>query len=213
MIKCIIIDDEPNSVEVLHEMLTRFCPVVSVAATADNIKTARDLIMTHQPDLIFIDIEMPFGNAFDLLNNLPSINFEVIFVTAFDNYALNAIKLSALDYLLKPVSIKDLQAAVMKAEEKIKSKNISSRIENLLYNLKSPPSSSKRLALPTFEGLIFLDTDDFVRLEASNNYTFIFLKDKSKIIVSRPLKEFESLLDMSNFSRVHHSHIINHNYI
>jgi two-component system LytT family response regulator len=213
MIKCIIIDDEPNSVELLHEMLTRFCPVVSVAATADNINTARDLIMMHQPDLIFIDIEMPFGNAFDLLNNLPAINFEVIFVTAFDNYALNAIKLSALDYLLKPVSIKDLQAAVMKAEEKIKSKNISSRIENLLYNLKSPPSSSKRLALPTFEGLIFLDTDDFVRLEASNNYTFIFLKDKSKIIVSRPLKEFESLLDMSNFSRVHHSHIINHNYI
>lgn len=213
MIKSIIIDDEPNSVEVLHEMLTRFCPVVSVAATADNINTARDLIMMHQPDIIFIDIEMPFGNAFDLLNNLPSINFEVIFVTAFDNYALNAIKLSALDYLLKPVSIKDLQAAVMKAEEKIKSKNISSRIENLLYNLKSPPSSSKRLALPTFEGLIFLDTDDFVRLEASNNYTFIFLKDKSKIIVSRPLKEFEGMLDMTSFSRVHHSHIINHNYI
>lgn len=213
MIKSIIIDDEPNSVEVLHEMLTRYCPVISVAATADNINTARDLIMMHQPDLIFIDIEMPFGNAFDLLNNLPSINFEVIFVTAFDNYALNAIKLSALDYLLKPVSIKDLQAAVMKAEEKIKSKNISSRIENLLYNLKSPPSSSKRLALPTFEGLIFLDTDDFVRLEASNNYTFIFLKDKSKIIVSRPLKEFEGMLDMTSFSRVHHSHIINHNYI
>lgn len=213
MIKSIIIDDEPNSVEVLHEMLTRYCPVISVVATADNIKTARDLILMHQPHLIFIDIEMPFGNAFDLLNNLPAINFEVIFVTAFDNYALNAIKLSALDYLLKPVSIKDLQAAVMKAEEKIKSKNISSRIENLLYNLKSPQSSSKRLALPTFEGLIFLDTDDFVRLEASNNYTFIFLKDKSKIIVSRPLKEFESLLDMSTFSRVHHSHIINHNYI
>lgn len=213
MIKSIIVDDEPNSVQALHELLNRYCPVVSVAATADNITTARELILLHQPDLLFIDIEMPFGNAFDLLNNLPKITFEVIFVTAFDNYALNAIKLSALDYLLKPVSIKELQAAVRKAEEKVKSKNISGRIENLLYNLKSPSSSSKRLALPTFEGLIFLDTDDFIRLEASNNYTFIFLKDKQKIIVSRPLKEFESLLDMTNFSRVHHSHIINHNYI
>ncbi|MGN6420308.1 MAG: LytR/AlgR family response regulator transcription factor [Pseudobacter sp.] len=213
MIKSIIVDDEPNSVEALHELLIRYCPVVSVTATADNITTARELILHHQPDLLFIDIEMPFGNAFDLLNNLPAITFEVIFVTAFDNYALNAIKLSALDYLLKPVSIKELQAAVKKAEEKVKSKNISGRIENLLYNLKSPQTSSKRLALPTFEGLIFLDTDDFVRLEASNNYTLIFLKDKSKIIVSRPLKEFESLLDMTSFSRVHHSHIINHNYI
>lgn len=213
MIKSIIVDDEPNSVEALHELLIRYCPIVSVAATADNITTAREQILLHQPDLLFIDIEMPFGNAFDLLNNLPSITFEVIFVTAFDNYALNAIKLSALDYLLKPVSIKELQSAVKKAEEKVKSKNISGRIENLLYNLKSPQNSSKRLALPTFEGLLFLDTDDFIRLEASNNYTFIFLKDKSKIIVSRPLKEFESLLDMTNFSRVHHSHIINHNYI
>lgn len=213
MIKSIIIDDEHNSVEALHEMLTRYCPVVSVVASANNITTAKELIIQHQPDLIFIDIEMPFGNAFDLLNSIHKINFDVIFVTAFDNYALNAIKLSALDYLLKPVSIKELQAAVAKAEVKISSRNINTRIENLLYNLKSPPSSSKRLALPTFEGLIFLDTDDFVRLEASNNYTFIFLKDKNKIIVSRPLKEFESLLDMNNFSRVHHSHIINHNYI
>lgn len=213
MIKSIIIDDEPNSVEALNEMLTRYCPAVTVAATADNINEGRELILHHQPDLLFIDIEMPFGNAFDLLNNLPVINFEVVFVTAFDNYALNAIKLSALDYLLKPVSIKELQNAVKKAEEKIEAKNINGRIENLLYNLKSPQNSSKRLALPTFEGLIFLDTDEFVRLEASNNYTFIFLKDKSKIIVSRPLKEFESLLDMKNFSRVHHSHIINHDYI
>jgi two-component system LytT family response regulator len=200
-------------VEALNEMLTRYCPLVSVEATANNINTAKELIIRHKPDLIFIDIEMPFGNAFDLLNSIPKINFEVIFVTAFDNYALNAIKLSALDYLLKPVSIKELQAAVVKAEEKIKGKNISSRIENLLYNLKSPPNSSKRLALPTFEGLTFLDSDEFVRLEASNNYTFVFLKDKTKIVVSRPLKEFESMLDMTNFSRVHHSHIINHNYI
>ncbi|NML19708.1 response regulator transcription factor [Pseudoflavitalea sp. G-6-1-2] len=213
MIRSIIIDDEPNSVEALHEMLNRYCTNVQVMGTTDNIRTARDLINLHKPDLVFLDIEMPFGNAFELLNNFPAVTFEVVFVTAFDNYALNAIKFSALDYLLKPVNIKELQQAIKKAEEKIQAKNITSRIDNLLFNLKQPVNSSKRLALPTFEGLIFLDTDDFVRLEASNNYTFIFLKDKTKTVVSRPLKEFESLLDMTNFSRVHHSHIINHNFI
>ena len=113
MIKSIIIDDEHNSVEALHEMLSRYCPVVAVVATANNINTAKELINLHHPDLIFIDIEMPFGNAFDLLNSISKINFEVIFVTAFDNYAINAIKLSALDYLLKPVSIKELQACLL----------------------------------------------------------------------------------------------------
>ncbi len=182
MIKSIIIDDEPNSVEALNEMLTRYCPPVSVEATANNINTAKELIIKHQARPDIHRYRNALWECIRPAQQYSQDQLEVVFVTAFDNYALNAIKLSALDYLLKPVSIKELQAAVAKAEEKIKGKNISSRIENLLYNLKSPPNSSKRLALPTFEGLTFLDSDDFVRLEASNNYTFIFLKDKTKIV-------------------------------
>src|ERR1043165_8789547 len=151
MIRTIIIDDEPNNIEALKQLLIKYCPLIELIGVAENIRTGQALILNTQPDLVFLDIEMPFGNAFELLNSLSPVNFEIIFVTAFDNYAINAIKLSALDYLLKPVSIKELQAAVAKAEEKVNSKNINSRIENLLYNLKSPQSSSKRLALPTFE--------------------------------------------------------------
>jgi two-component system LytT family response regulator len=213
MIRTVLVDDEPNNIDTLQQLLTRYCPGIDIVGTADNAQTGREAIIRNQPDLVFLDIEMPYGNAFELLNGLSPVQFEVIFVTAFNNYALNAIKYSALDYLLKPVSIKELQAAVQKAADRVNTQNMHKRIDNLLYNLQLPKPAFERLALPTSDGLDFINTGDCVRLEASANYTTVYLKNKSKIITSKTLGEFEEILSKDQFSRVHRSHIINHLYV
>ncbi len=213
MIRAVIIDDEPNNVEALQKLLEDYCPSISVTGTAGDLQTARVLITRENPELVFLDIEMPYGNAFELLNQLMPVYFEIIFVTAFDSYALKAIKYSALDYLLKPVNIKELQNAVFKATERIHTKNIHKRIDTLIYNMKTPGNSSRRLALPTIDGFEFIDSEQIVRLEANNNYTNICLENKTKVLIAKPLKEFEDLLDEMQFSRIHHSHIINHSFV
>lgn len=213
MIRTILIDDEPNSINTLQQLLLRYCPQVQVVGVAENAGTGEVLINAEKPDLVFLDIEMPYGNAFDLLNALSPIGFEVIFVTAFDNYAINAIKYAALDYLLKPINIKELQLAVYKAVEKLEAKNVHKRIDTLLYNLQAPKSNFQRLALPAQDGLVFVNTQDCIRLEARSNYTTIYLKDGSSLTVSKALKDFEDLLNPDQFSRIHNSHIINHLFV
>lgn len=213
MIKTVLIDDEPNNINTLQQLLLRYCPIVEIAGTADSAKTGGELIAATQPDLVFLDIEMPYGNAFDLLNSVSPITFEIVFVTAFDNYAINAIKYSALDYLLKPVNIKDLQAAVQKAASKLDTKNIHKRIDTLFYNIYTPKNSFQRLALPTLDGLVFVNTEDCIRLEAKSNYTVIHFKNGSTVTISKTLKEFEEILSKEQFSRIHHSHIINHFFV
>lgn len=213
MIRTIIIDDEPNNIEALKQLLIKYCPHVELVGDAENIRTGQALILNTQPDLVFLDIEMPFGNAFELLNNLSPVNFEIIFVTAFDNYAINAIKYSALDYLLKPVNIKELQNAVQKAAERIKTKNITSKIDTLLFNLSVSKPVLQKVALPTLDGLVFVNINELVWLEARGSYTFVYMQDQQKIMVSRTLKEFEDILPFETFSRVHQSYIINHHFI
>jgi two-component system LytT family response regulator len=213
MIRAVIIDDEPNNVASLQGLLTEYCPEVKIEGTANNRSTGSILIRETQPDLAFLDIEMPYGNAFDLLNDLTPVTFDIIFVTAFDNYAINAIKYSALDYILKPVNIKELQVAVQKASESIRAKDINQKIDNFLKNLKTTQPVQKKMALPTPDGLLFVCIEDFVRLEAESNYTSIYLKNQKKIVIAKTLREFEELLPSEIFSRIHHSHIINHNYI
>jgi two-component system, LytTR family, response regulator len=213
MIRTVIIDDEPNNVEALRHLLTNYCPAIEIIGTAENAQTGQQVILNEQPDLVFLDIEMPYGNAFELLNNISLVNFEIIFVTAFDNYAINAIKYSALDYLLKPVNIKELQAAVLKAAERIKIKNISQKIDTLLFNLNVAKPSLQKVALPTLEGLVFVNIKELVWLEARGSYTIIYMENKQKITVSRTLKEFEDILPEDTFSRIHQSYIINHNFI
>lgn len=213
MIQAVIVDDEPNNINTLQQLLERFCPQVEVTGTARNIQTARQVIEEAKPDLVFLDIEMPYGNAFDLLNSLPSITFEIVFVTAFDNYAIHAIKYSALDYLLKPVNIKELQEAVQKASIRLEEQDMQKKISNLLFNLQTPKNYLKRLAIPVQEGMVFIHTDECVRLEASTNYTIIHLSNKNKLITSRSLGDFEELLDSNQFTRIHRSHIINHRYV
>jgi two-component system LytT family response regulator len=213
MIRTIIIDDEPNNIEALRLLLQKYCPLIELIGVAENSRTGQALIINTQPDLVFLDIEMPFGNAFELLNSLSPVNFEIIFVTAFDNYAINAIKYSALDYLLKPLNIKELQAAVQKALERIKTKNITSKIDTLMYNLSVNKPVLQKVALPTLDGLVFVNINELVWLEARGSYTFVYMQDQQKIMVSRTLKEFEDILPLENFSRVHQSYIINHYFI
>jgi two-component system, LytTR family, response regulator len=213
MIRTVIIDDEPNNVESLAALLKSYCPEVELVGTADSSETGYNQIVALSPQLVLLDIEMPFGNAFDMLDRLAPVSFETVFVTAFDNYAINAFRYSALDYLLKPVNIKQLQATVERAAARIQEKNSNHRVNNLLYNLNASANSQKKMALPIATGLVFIRIDSFMWLEASSNYTNIHLSDSRKIVVAKTLREFEDILPDDLFSRVHHSYIINHNFI
>jgi two-component system LytT family response regulator len=156
---------------------------------------------------------MPFGNGFDLLNALMPIDFEVIFVTAFDKYMLQALKYSALDYLLKPVNIEELKAAVQNAEQRIKKNSINQQLSILLENFKKQDSALKKIAVPTANGFDFILIEDIVRCEAQGAYTRIYLRDSKKLLVSKPLKDYENLLPGNIFLRVHNSHLVNLNFI
>lgn len=213
MIKAVIIDDEPNNVSSLTELLNTYCPEVSVKGTADSPETGYKLITELKPELVLLDIKMSSGNAFDMLDRLATVDFEVIFVTAFDSYAINAFQYSALDYLLKPVNIKSLQAAVQKAITRVAEKTANQKITNLLHNLKAGETTHKKIALSDQNGLIFVRLDTIIYLEADKSYTTLYLNNKQKIVVSKTLGNFEDMLPPEFFSRVHHSYIVNHDFI
>lgn len=213
MIKAIIVDDEPRNIRILKNLLEEFCPEVIISGEAESAEAAITVIRTVQPDLVLLDIEMPFGNAFDLLNKLMPVNFQVIFVTAFDNYALKAFRYYALDYLLKPVDIEELKAAVKKAVERVKEKNMSKTLDVFIQTMKPAKNVLQKIGLPTNDGLVFANIENIVRCEASGSYTIIYLQDKQKFIVSKSLKEYEDLLPEDNFCRIHHSHIVNLAYV
>ena len=213
MINAILVDDEPRNIRILKNLLEEFCPLVKVVGEAESSETAIALIRNSQPDLVFLDIEMPFGNAFDLLDKLMPVNFQVIFVTAFDNYALKAFRYCALDYLLKPVDIDDLKTAVQKVSERVKEKNMEQKLDIFLKNIKGGKSSFQKIGLPTSDGLFFTNVENIIRCEASGSYTIIYLADKQKFVVSKSLKEYEDMLPGEDFCRIHHSHIVNLAYV
>jgi two-component system LytT family response regulator len=212
MITAIIIDDEAKGRLALREKLSAYCPLVKVIAEAGNGQEALLLIQHHKPQLIFLDIEMPRMNGFEMLNALPEKNFHVIFTTAYDQYAIKAIKYAAFDYLLKPIDIEELKTAVEKIELK-ETNQTKKQAELLQQNMEHPKKQLNKLAIPTLEGLLFFDINDIIHLEANSNYTFIYFSGKPKITASKTLKEFEDILPESIFFRTHHSHLINLNYI
>lgn len=213
--RTILIDDEPKNIRILKKMLADFCPETEVVGEAENARQGIEIILKEKPDLVFLDIEMPYGNAFDMLDKLKPVDFEIIFVTAFDNYTLKAFKYSALDYLLKPVSIEELVAAVKKATQRRREVHslIANQVGNFLQTMQKSDSNLHKIALPSKEGLVFIKLADIIRCEASAGYTHIFLKGAEKVISSRNIKEYEDLLPDSLFFRVHNAHLINLNFV
>ena len=212
MITAIVVDDEPYSCETLVTLLERYCPDVKVLDICYSAKSALNSIKDQKPQLLFLDIEMPHMNGFELLENLPEIDFELIFTTSYDQYAIKAIRFSALDYLLKPIDQDDLRKAVKKA---VQSNNHVSpqQIKVLLQKLSNPTIAINRIAIPTMEGLLMIFVESIISCKADRNYTIIMLKNNQKIIASRTLKEMEELLEDYSFIRVHHSYLVNLNEV
>ena len=212
MLKAILIDDEESNLSSLKEKLLRNCPQVKIIALCTNAKQAIEYIDNQQPDIVFLDIEMPVMNGFLMLQNLSYKKFELIFTTAYDHYAVKAIRFSALDYLVKPIEIEELKSAVLRAEEKRQHVKTNEQLEMLLENLSQKQAFFQKIAIPTSEGLQFIRISEIIYLEASINYTNIFLSNQQKLLVSRTLKEFEDILPVQIFLRIHHSYIINKEY-
>jgi len=204
----VIIDDEKRSRESLELLVKDYCPNVNVLDMAESVATGVECIKKHKPDLLFLDIEMQDGTGFDLLEKVAGNNFYVIFTTAFENYALRALKLSAVDYLLKPINADELKAAVSKASDIMEQKSTENNFQLLLQNLQSNTGMHK-IALPTSEGLTFINVHDIIRCQADGSYTHFYFKTQKKLLVSKKIKEYEELLSPYNFVRVHHSHLVN----
>ncbi len=212
MMTCVIVDDELKSRESLKILVEDFCEGVEVKELCQNVAEAIKAIELHKPTVVFLDIQLQRETGFDLLTRLKNFDFEVIFTTAYAEYAVKAFKFSAVDYLLKPVDIEELKQAVEKVEKR-KENTISDRLQQLLGNLRTTSSENYKIALPTLDGLVFVKVSEILYCEASSNYTEIVLESGKKYVVSRTLKEYEDMLSDQNFFRIHHSYLINLNGI
>lgn len=213
MLQAIIIEDEKRSRETLNGLLKLYCKNVNVVAEADGVQSGLDAIHKFRPDVIFLDIQMPDGSGFKLLESLGEINFDIIFTTAYDQYAIKAIKFSAIDYLLKPIFPDDLVVAVKKAEEKRDVRNTQKSVEVLLENINKPPAEPPKIILSTSDKINVVKVKDIIRCESDNYYTIYYFTNGKKLLVSKTLKENEELLREYNFIRPHKSHLINVMYI
>ena len=213
MVKALIIDDELNSIDALSILLADFCPQVQVLEQCNSVKKGLDAIRRERPDLVFLDIQMPVMNGFELLEQVSNIEFKIIFTTSYDQYAIKAIRASAMDYLLKPINSTELIAAVNKIERQL-THSLTDQWRILQHQLMNRDAGLTKIALPTFEGFELVTFEDILYCEADNNYSHLFLKDKKKITVCRTLKEVEEQLrDIPSFIRVHNSYIVNLNSI
>lgn len=208
----ILIDDESKATKILQNMLEEFCPQVKIVATADSAATALPLITIHQPDLLFLDVMMPEVSGFDLLRQLPNLDMEVIFVTSYDSFALDAIKFCAIGYILKPIRESELIIAVNKAQIKINEKKENFRNKQLLQNLVNPNSPNNKIGIPTDRGLEFMEAGSIIRCEGIQRCTKV-VSNNSSILSSYNLGEFRKLLETYNFYTPHKSHLISLDHI
>ena len=214
MIKALIIDDEPSAINTLRLMLERYVPEITDLRFTSNPEEALEIIQKTPPDILFLDIQMPLMNGFELLRKVPSINFKVIFTTAHDQYAIQAIRFSALDYLLKPIDADELRGAINLYLERNNTEQVNDdQYKNLLNNIKATNKKEFRLAIPTNNGMYFYSPDEIIRLEGESNYTRLFLTDKKPLLVSKTLKEYDEILADHGFIRVHKSHLVNKKYV
>jgi two-component system, LytTR family, response regulator len=212
-LSAIIVEDEELSRETLRNYLTKYCPNVTIVAEAANIIEGKTAIEKHNPNVVFLDVEMPFGNAFDLLEQLDNITFETVFVTAFSNYAIQALNLSASYYLLKPVDIDELVKAVEKISLSVSKSKELNHTKILIDNIKIENKQLQKIVLPLIDGFEVVQINQIIRCEALDNLTTIFLVDNRKLVICRTLKHFEGILSDFDFIRVHKSHLINFQHI
>jgi two-component system LytT family response regulator len=206
--KALIVEDEMLNRVFLKNLLEEFCPQIDVAGMAENVDEAVAFINTYSPEIVFMDIELQTATGFDVLQQVKHHSFEVIFTTAYDHYAIKAIKFSAIDYLLKPINFEELQQAVDKAIQSITLKEKDDRLELLFKNLQRPPDDFS-ISLSTSEGIEFVPLNQIIRLEAKGPYTTFFMKNASSVMVCKNLKEYELLLTDHGFFRLHNSHMVN----
>jgi two-component system LytT family response regulator len=211
-ITAILIDDELSSLQNLQQKLNEFCPDVEIIGTTQKPEQAIALIRQYAPDVVFLDIEMPRMNGFRMLDELGDIDFEIIFTTAYNHYAVDAIRISAFDYLMKPIAIKDLQSAVERLAKRQKPQ-VKDKLDVLKSSLSNTKSQDEKIAIPTSEGLEFIPIKTILHIESSSNYSKIFFVEGKSILVTKLLKDFEDMLVPYHFYRVHNSHLINLNYI
>jgi two-component system LytT family response regulator len=212
MIDAIIVDDEPFCCKVLATLLEKYCKEVRVVSSCTSGLTALKEIRELNPSLVFLDIEMPKMNGFEMLQKMETINFKLIFTTSYDKYALKAIRFSAIDYLLKPIDKVELQSAVNKVIHNSYLPT-NQQFEMLLEKISQPAAIFNKIALPTMDGFQMISIDSIISCESDSNYTIVLLKSKQKIVVSRTLKEIEEILESHSFVRVHHSYLVNMNEI
>lgn len=213
MINAIIIDDEADGRNALRIAIEKYFKDIHILGIYETPQEGIEGINKHEPDLVFLDIQMPQMSGFDVLKTISSFNFEVIFVTAFDQYAIKAIRFSALDYLLKPVDIDDLREAIERVKERLQKRNSTSYYQSVLHNVRHKNGNEDRIAVPTTDGIEFFQIDEIIYCKADGSYTTLILKDKISKIVSRNLKDFETFLIDTGFCRVHHSYLINISHV
>jgi two-component system LytT family response regulator len=211
--RAILIDDEISNLENLRTLLEKHCPQLTILATAQNVSDGVQAIEKYLPHLVFLDIQMGEQTGFDVLKLLPKRNFEVIFVTAYDQYGIQAVKFAALDYLLKPIDIEELINAVNNAEHKLSRQVPTSQLDFLLQQLKKPETNVSQIALQMQSEIRYVPLSEIIRCEADDSYTYFFLSTSEKIVVSKSLKEYADLLRPSGFLRTHQSHLVNPKYV
>jgi len=209
LIKTIIIEDDEKSLYVLQDMITRFTTDLELCGTAGHTNKAIALIEATAPRLVFLDIRIGDGSGFDVLRKLPSRDFELICITAYDNYALEAFRFSAVDYLLKPIGIDEFEEAVGRARKRLAEKTRYNTIDSLLHNLSHRNEQEKKISIPTLNGYEFVALSDIIWCKSDGAYTIFYLSNHSKLVSSRRLGHYEDLLFMNNFCRIHNSIIIN----
>jgi len=214
MLKVLLIDDEERATDALRIMIQKAIPEISQVMVCNDSRSAAEVIHAYQPALVFLDIQMPYLNGFELLDKIPNKNFKIIFTTAYNEYAIQAIRFSAFDYLLKPVDVEELQGAVqrfLQTSENYKEQFL--LLKNIMHNLNASSKDDFKLALPTREGIHFLTAAEIIRCESLGNYTKFFATNNRKYLISRTLGDYDTLLSPHHFIRTHKSHLVNRKFI